>query len=174
MSLDKCVRIYDVEKGRVRGRVSLLEGTAPAKAGEEGAQGSRKLEQSYNGSSPPPPAQDLAPVPFALTTVRAWDGAVWSQHLAPPPGGTLPVFLASPSPRPPTHHPFAAAPGGSSPVTHYLQSGRTATHCPHVPGHRKGLGSEMTRIPSLGQNEWSQIFPGFPAQPGAESCSVAQ
>lgn len=63
----------------------LLERTAPAKAGGEGAQGPRELERSYNGSSSPPPAQDLSLPPFALTLLGPGLGvsgvSAWLHHL---------------------------------------------------------------------------------------------
>lgn len=108
----------------------LLEGTAPAKAGGEGAQGSREPEPSYNvffaSSCPGPPPPSLCP--------DGCKGLGWG-CLESAPGSTTCRGTASLSAQLPSLS--ASAPGGSSPVPHYLQSG---THCPMYLATAKAWG----------------------------------
>lgn len=143
MSLDKCVQVY--EKGRwgaggksVAGRrSSTCKGRWGGGSGTQGA--GAELQRVFFASSCPGPVPPFL-CPDAL---RAWVRGVWSQRLAPPPVGALPVCLPI---LPPCLHQHRVG-AARSPATSIWQNCHPLSQ---VPGHWEGLGSEMAnpRIPS--------------------------
>lgn len=96
MSPDTCVRVYKVKKGRVGGKSVTARRNSTCKGWWKGDSGVQGAGAEFNGTSSPPPVQDIVPPhPLCPDPCKDLDGGVWSQHLAPPPGGALPVSLPS-------------------------------------------------------------------------------